>query len=57
LIRPLSFLFLWNLQPLALDIVTFVTMTLLLLTVSTVSCLGPAYRVSRLDPNDTLRQQ
>jgi ABC-type lipoprotein release transport system permease subunit len=40
----------------ALDVLTFSAMTLVLLTVSTVACLVPAWRASRLDPNETLRQ-
>ncbi len=40
----------------ALDLLTFTGMTLLLLIVSTASCLVPAWRASRLDPNQTLRQ-
>ena len=41
----------------ALDPVTFASMTLLLFAMSTVSCLVPAFRASRLNPIDTLRQQ
>jgi predicted permease len=41
----------------ALDAVTFATTTLLLLAISIVSCLIPALRASRLDPNKTLHQQ
>ena len=41
----------------ALDVVTFAGMALLLLAISTLSCLVPAYRASRLDPIETLRQQ
>lgn len=41
----------------ALDAATFVAMAMLLLAVATLSCLVPAYRASRLDPIDTLRQQ
>jgi predicted permease len=41
----------------ALDALTFVTTTLLLLAISIVSCLIPAVRASRLDPNQTLHQQ
>jgi len=40
----------------ALDVLTFSAMTLVLLAVSTVACLVPAWRASRLDPNETLRQ-
>ena len=40
-----------------LDVATFVGVALLLLITSTLSCLAPAYRASRLDPNETLRQQ
>jgi len=46
---------LFNTTP--LDLATFVSTTALLLAVSTVACLVPAYRASRLDPNETLRQQ
>lgn len=41
----------------ALDVFTFTATTLLLLTISIASCLIPAFRASRLDPNETLRQQ
>jgi len=41
----------------ALDAVTFTTTTLLLLTISAASCFIPAFRASRLDPNETLHQQ
>jgi ABC-type antimicrobial peptide transport system permease subunit len=41
----------------ALDAFTFTATTLLLLTISVASCLIPAFRASRLDPNETLRQQ
>ena len=41
----------------ALDLMTFAGMALLLFTISAVSCLVPAYRASRLDPIETLRQQ
>jgi predicted permease len=41
----------------ALDLVTFVGMALLLFAISTMACLVPAYRASRLDPIETLRQQ
>jgi predicted permease len=41
----------------ALDAATFVGMALLLFAISTVACLVPAYRASRLDPIETLRQQ
>jgi ABC-type antimicrobial peptide transport system permease subunit len=41
----------------ALDPATFFGMTLLLFAISTLSCLIPAYRASRLNPIDTLRQQ
>jgi predicted permease len=41
----------------ALDAFTFSATTLLLLTISVASCLIPAFRASRLDPNETLRQQ
>lgn len=40
-----------------LDVATFAGMALLLLGISTISCLVPAYRASRLEPIDTLRQQ
>jgi predicted permease len=40
-----------------LDALTFTTTTLLLLTISVASCLVPAFRASRLDPNETLHQQ
>jgi len=40
-----------------LDAVTFTTTTLLLLTISAASCFIPAFRASRLDPNETLHQQ
>ena len=40
-----------------LDAATFAGMALLLLAISTISCLVPAYRASRLEPIDTLRQQ
>jgi predicted permease len=40
----------------ALDLLTFAGTTLLLLAVSTISCLLPAWRASRLNPNETLRQ-
>ncbi len=39
-----------------LDLATFAGMTALLLAVSTTSCLVPAWRASRLNPNETLRQ-
>jgi predicted permease len=39
-----------------LDPLTFAGVTLLLPAVSTASCLGPAWRASRLNPNETLRQ-
>ncbi len=39
-----------------LDMVTFAGMSALLLAVSTLSCLAPAWRASRLNPNETLRQ-
>jgi predicted permease len=41
----------------ALDALTFAATTTLLLIVSTASCLVPAWRASRLNPNETLRQQ
>jgi len=41
----------------ALDVATFAGMALLLFAISTVACLVPAYRASRLDPIETLRQQ
>jgi predicted permease len=41
----------------ALDAGTFVGMALLLFVISAISSLVPAYRASRLDPIDTLRQQ
>ncbi len=40
-----------------LDALTFAMTTGLLVLVSTASCLIPAWRASRLDPNETLRQQ
>jgi len=40
----------------ALDGATFATMTLVLLAVSSLASLIPAWRASRLDPNETLRQ-
>jgi ABC-type antimicrobial peptide transport system permease subunit len=40
-----------------LDAATFAGMALLLFVISAVSSLVPAYRASRLDPNETLRQQ
>jgi len=40
-----------------LDAATFVTMTLVLLAVSTVASLIPAWRAATLDPIDTLRRQ
>jgi putative ABC transport system permease protein len=40
-----------------LDALTFATTTCLLVAISTASCLIPAWRASRLDPNETLRQQ
>ena len=40
----------------AVDPITFVVVTLLLLAVSALSSAIPAYRASRLDPNETLRQ-
>jgi predicted permease len=40
-----------------LDAATFLGMTLLLFAISTLSCLIPAWRASRLNPIDTLRQQ
>ena len=41
----------------ALDLPTFVGMALLLFAISAIACLVPAYRASRLDPIETLRQQ
>lgn len=41
----------------ALDATTFAAMAMLLFVISTISCLVPAYRASRLDPVDTLRNQ
>ena len=41
----------------ALDPITFAGMASLLFAVSLTSCLVPAYRASRLDPNETLRQR
>lgn len=46
---------LYHTQP--LDLTTFAATTALLLTISIVACLAPALRASRLDPNETLRQQ
>jgi predicted permease len=46
---------LFHTQP--LDLPTFAATTALLLAISVVACLAPAYRASRLDPNETLRQQ
>lgn len=46
---------LFNTQP--LDLPTFAATTALLLAISVIACLAPAYRASRLDPNETLRQQ
>jgi ABC-type antimicrobial peptide transport system permease subunit len=40
-----------------LDGVTFATTTLVLLVVSALASLIPAWRAASLDPNDTLRQQ
>jgi putative ABC transport system permease protein len=41
----------------AIDPATFGVMTLVLFLVSIASCLVPAWRASRLDPNETVRQQ
>jgi putative ABC transport system permease protein len=41
----------------AIDTLTFTVTTLLLLTISAASCFIPAFRASRLDPNETLHQQ
>ena len=41
----------------ALDPTTFLSVSILLLAVSVLSCLVPAMRASRLDPNETLRNQ
>ncbi len=41
----------------ATDLVTYVGMASLLFAISAVSCLVPAYRASRLEPIETLRQQ
>jgi len=41
----------------AVDVLTFVAVTLILLVVSILSSIIPAYRASRLDPNEILRQQ
>ncbi|SEG30883.1 duplicated orphan permease [Bryocella elongata] len=41
----------------ALDPITFSMTTLLLLAISTLSCLIPAVRAARLDPNQALRQE
>lgn len=41
----------------ALDPITFAGMAVLLFAISTLSCLVPAYRASRLSPIETLRQQ
>jgi putative ABC transport system permease protein len=46
---------LYRTQP--LDFPTFAATTALLLALSVVACIAPAYRASRLDPNETLRQQ
>ena len=40
-----------------LDTLTFAVTTLLLIVISAASCLLPAWRASRLDPNLTLREQ
>jgi predicted permease len=40
-----------------LDAVTFASMTSILLLVSAVACLYPAWQAAMLDPNDTLRNQ
>jgi predicted permease len=40
-----------------LDMVTFATMTAVLLAVSTLASLAPAWRAAMLDPNETLRGQ
>ena len=41
----------------ALDVATFAATTMLLLGICMAACLVPAWRASRLDPNDTLREQ
>ena len=41
----------------ALDAPTFASMALLMLAISMLSCFVPAYRASRLEPTETLRQQ
>lgn len=41
----------------ALDVATFVGMAVMMFAISAVSSLAPAYRASRLDPMETLRQQ
>ena len=41
----------------AVDPLTFITVTAILLAVSVLSAVIPAYRASRLDPNEILRQQ
>ena len=41
----------------AIDAFTFSVTALLLFTISAASCLIPAFRASRLDPNETLHQQ
>jgi predicted permease len=46
---------LYDVKP--LDTATFATMTLVLLAVSALSCLIPAWRAATLDPIDTLRNQ
>ncbi len=46
---------LFNTKP--LDFLTFASTTVILFAVAVLACVMPAYRASRLDPNETLRQQ
>jgi putative ABC transport system permease protein len=46
---------LYDVKP--LDVITFTTMTTVLLSVSVVASLIPAWRAAMLDPNETLRKQ
>ena len=41
----------------ALGVATFAATTMRLLGIGMAACLIPAWRASRLDPNDTLREQ